>query len=535
MRDGKGRHATGNGEAPTDPHEAANAPPHSTEAEQGVLGGLLLDNGAWPHAAELLSAQDFYRFEHRLIFSAIGQLIAAGQAADVLTVAAQLQALGMAEEAGGTAYLNALAASVPSAANVRRYAELVRERAQLRRLIAAADRIRSEAYETGANAAQVQAHALEVFADADAVAPNTFKDWPDGRITGCFDTEPPDVQWSFRQRLLAGRGHVLPGIGGSSKTRVLYHLGTGSVLGHLPWDWEVSITGSAALFLTEDVAAQVHRVLHQIGQQLNPAERRLLTERLRVYPLAGRRALLLELNGNALYETRVYDWLMRQLDALPKPVVFVGIDPAIGVSEGDELSQAHQRRLGELVDRIAIQSGASTMITAHAAKGIHQTEELGSHSARGGGAITDAVRAEYTLRNMTADEARRFRIEDRAERQLYVQLAATKGNELPPEAYTPVWLKRGRGGALEQVFLEQAERGATVGNRELQALALLKKAAPQGDTTMRSWRAECIAAGLIPASATASAQEKAMERIRAALHGAGLVVGGGIRGTWIPT
>lgn len=140
------RHAKGNGWAPTDPQEAANAPPNSLEAEQGVLGGLLLDNGAWPLAAELLNAQDFYRHEHRLIFTAITQLIAAGQPADVLTVAEQLQTQGKAEDAGGRSYLNALAASVPSAANVRRYAEIVRECAVLRGLIALSDEIAASAF-----------------------------------------------------------------------------------------------------------------------------------------------------------------------------------------------------------------------------------------------------------------------------------------------------------------------------------------------------------------------------------------------------
>ena len=121
-------------------------PPHSVEAEQSVLGGLLLDNLAWDRAADLLTDSDFYRHEHKQIFAAIGALINAAKPADVITVFEQLQALGKAEDCGGLAYLNALAQSVPSAANMRRYAEIVRERAILRKLIAASDEIATSAF-----------------------------------------------------------------------------------------------------------------------------------------------------------------------------------------------------------------------------------------------------------------------------------------------------------------------------------------------------------------------------------------------------
>jgi replicative DNA helicase len=121
-------------------------PPHSIEAEQSVLGGLLLDNSAWDRAGDLLTDSDFYRYEHRLIYDAIGKLVAATKPADVITVYEQLQTMGKAEECGGIAYLNALAQSVPSAANLRRYAEIVRERAILRKLIEASDEIATHAF-----------------------------------------------------------------------------------------------------------------------------------------------------------------------------------------------------------------------------------------------------------------------------------------------------------------------------------------------------------------------------------------------------
>jgi replicative DNA helicase len=94
----------------------------------------------------MLIDSDFYVFQHRIIYAAIGVLINASKPADVITVFEQLQSLGKAEECGGLAYLNALAQSVPSAANIRRYAEIVRERAILRKLIAASDEIATKAF-----------------------------------------------------------------------------------------------------------------------------------------------------------------------------------------------------------------------------------------------------------------------------------------------------------------------------------------------------------------------------------------------------
>jgi len=121
-------------------------PPHSIEAEQSVLGGLLLDNLAWDRAGDLLTESDFYRYEHRQIYAAISALVGGGKPADVVTVHEHLQSLGRADDCGGQGYLNALAQSVPSAANIRRYAEIVRERAVLRKLIGASDEIATQAF-----------------------------------------------------------------------------------------------------------------------------------------------------------------------------------------------------------------------------------------------------------------------------------------------------------------------------------------------------------------------------------------------------
>lgn len=123
-------------------------PPHSAEAESSVLGSLLNDNNAWDRVGDLLSDSDFYRYEHRLIYAAIGGLINATKPADVITVYEWLKQTNKHEEVGGLAYLNSLAQYVPSASHARHYAQIVREQAVLRSLITVGDNICTSAFNT---------------------------------------------------------------------------------------------------------------------------------------------------------------------------------------------------------------------------------------------------------------------------------------------------------------------------------------------------------------------------------------------------
>ena len=133
--------------APSDPQvDSLRIPPHSIEAEQSVIGGLLRDNAAFDRIADMMSPEDFYRYDHRIIFEQIVRLINGSKPADVITVFETLSMLGKAEEVGGLAYLNAMAQNTPSAANIRRYAEIVRDRSVLRQLITVADDISGQAF-----------------------------------------------------------------------------------------------------------------------------------------------------------------------------------------------------------------------------------------------------------------------------------------------------------------------------------------------------------------------------------------------------
>src|SRR5258706_577805 len=123
--------------APATPQENVfqfRTPPHSIEAEQSMLGALLLDNQAFDRVADLVVGEDFYRDDHRRIWRHITKLIEANRPADVVTVSESIDASEDKDKTGGPAYLGALAQNTPSALNIRRYAELVRERSVQRRL-----------------------------------------------------------------------------------------------------------------------------------------------------------------------------------------------------------------------------------------------------------------------------------------------------------------------------------------------------------------------------------------------------------------
>ena len=125
---------------------ALKVPPHSVEAEQSVLGGLMIANEAWDNVADQLNPDDFYRGAHRQIFQQMIKLVESENPIDVITLSEALNNTGELEQVGGLAYLAELAKNTPSAANIRAYATVVRERSSLRSLISAANEIVESGY-----------------------------------------------------------------------------------------------------------------------------------------------------------------------------------------------------------------------------------------------------------------------------------------------------------------------------------------------------------------------------------------------------
>lgn len=124
---------------------AVRRPPQSISSEQSILGGLMIDNNALDSIVDLVQPKDFCRRDHQLIYEHIVEMIQKGRPADVLTVTESLRDAGLENEMGGFVYLNELVNNTPSAANIRRYAEIVRDKAILRQLITAGDKMVSSA------------------------------------------------------------------------------------------------------------------------------------------------------------------------------------------------------------------------------------------------------------------------------------------------------------------------------------------------------------------------------------------------------
>jgi replicative DNA helicase len=147
-------------------------PPHSLEAEQAVLGGLMLATEAWDKVADKISEQDFHRRDHQLIFRAIGELAEKGRPCDAVTLGEWFESQRLSEQVGGTRYIIELANSTPSAANIVAYADIVREKSVLRQLIDAGTEITSDAFQPGGRTPQelVEVAEQRVFRIAEAGA-----------------------------------------------------------------------------------------------------------------------------------------------------------------------------------------------------------------------------------------------------------------------------------------------------------------------------------------------------------------------------
>lgn len=197
-------------------------PPHASEAEQSVLGSLLLDNAQWARARQLVQEAHFYRQEHRLIFGAIGALVDAGRLADVVTVFEHLKSQGKSEDCGGLPYLNALAQSVPSVNGLQSYARTVAEKARLRQLIAASDRIATAAFGSGdleQAESQVASIVEEIACGARPARALVAVDLAEQR-----DSTQAPQEWCWAGLVPMGYVTMLNGHGGSGKSTLALQL-----------------------------------------------------------------------------------------------------------------------------------------------------------------------------------------------------------------------------------------------------------------------------------------------------------------------
>ena len=166
--------------------DALKVPPHSIEAEQSVLGGLMLDNDSYTSVAERIRPEDFYRSDHKLIYDGVLNLAANSKPYDIVTLAELLDSREQLKDVGGMAYLAQLAENTPSAANIAAYADIVRERSVLRELISAGGKISESAFRTEGRSANELLNSAEalVFSIAEREARGKRGFVPIGDLVG---------------------------------------------------------------------------------------------------------------------------------------------------------------------------------------------------------------------------------------------------------------------------------------------------------------------------------------------------------------
>ena len=345
-------------------------PPHSVEAEQSVLGGLLLDNGAWHRAGDLLTESDFYRFEHRLIFAAIGALVNATKPADVITVFEQLQSLGKADECGGLVYLNALAQSVPSAANMRPYAEIVRERAVLRKLVAASDEIATSAFNPqGRSVSEIldEANAKMTAAAASAAPPPALFRSVD--LSHLGELAPSHQEWFWDGRIPAGHLTHLGGHGGAGKSTLGLMIGSCVATGNECLGRPTK-RARVLYFSGEDPEELVLRRLDRVCRVLD-LDHQHVREQLHVIDAT-------EFDPVLFYERRIdgmragsttptYAALAKYVER--HEIEFLIIDNASDAYEADEINRALVRAFIRTLVQLVRPRNGSVLLLAHVDKG----------------------------------------------------------------------------------------------------------------------------------------------------------------------
>jgi hypothetical protein len=333
---------------------------------------------------------------------------------------------------------------------------------------------------------------------------------------------PPAIRWHVENILLRGRAHAIAGLGGSSKTRLQVQIAIGTIAGQMlfPWVIPAEAQGPAILMLAEDTEPEARRAIYAIARalQLGPRQAEAMAKDLEIYPLAGEHVELLRLSPEgALYRTELFGSLAERAKTIGAR--YIGLDPGIRFTEGDEIDNRHQRTLGDTADALAIATDTCVVLNMHAAKALREAEELLSHSSRGGGALTDALRGELVLQTMTRKEAHARGIADETERQSLVQLRLVKANHAPPEAFAPMWLRRTDHGVLVAAEdLPQPQEGAAPAkdNRALGALRVLWDIGKGAHVKVADWREACLREGIITAKSE-EAQAKALKRMAVAL------------------
>jgi DnaB-like helicase N terminal domain/AAA domain len=371
-------------------------PPHSNEAEQSVLGALLQqDPTAFGRLDGLLQVQEFYSAGHRWIFEAIAWLSGEREPIDVITVHERMRVMGRAEDAGGLAYLNALAQSVPSSRNLESYARTVRQQARLRALIAASDNLATAAFnsqdrEALASAQQEMQASIAAAASPTNAAPSAKPMLLD--LRGLAARKAPDRHWPI-PGWLGFDPTLFAAAGGVGKTLLAQQTATELAIGR-SFAGEVERPYRSMLLACEDDAEELWRRQERISDHLviglgEPAENLILQTR------RGCDSVLMAPDRGELRRTTFYEDLRQQVNDLGVEVLW--LDNVAHVFAGDEINRGQVTQFINAMAGLVTGRPFAVVLLAHTAR------QAGSEFS-GSAAWENAVRMRWYLGTKLPDQ-----------------------------------------------------------------------------------------------------------------------------------
>jgi len=426
-------------------------PPHNLEAEQCVLGSILLQDGTLVKVIELLSPNDFYRDAHQEIYAAMQDLLEKNEPQDLITVSNLLKERNKLERVGGPAYLAGLTDIVPFASRIIHYARIVQEKAILRRLIRTTSEITSRCYEGHDDIVKLVEDARRV-CDIDA-SPAGLPEKVD--LAAAFSGPPPELDWVW-PGFLAGTVGVLVAAGGTGKSywalQAAMAVADGGrnsdLLGLAP-----SHAGRVIYLTAEDPEPVLVGRVQALAQFLAAQARDAIAEHLVLMPLAGRRLDVIADKGR-----------LAALCAGARLVILDTISRFHTLAENDNGDMA---RLVAELEHLATATGAAVLYLHHVDKSSSRNGVADQQqAARGASALVDNARWGGYLCRMSAAESARLADAGRSispeRRGYYLRFGVNKQNYgiLPPER----WYERREGGVLRPVALAPiaASRSAPV-------------------------------------------------------------------------
>lgn len=373
---------------------AATDRPHSLEAEQSVLGALMLDPDAWGRLEDRLCTGDFYRHEHQVIFGAIERLARGGGTTDPISTLEQLKSDNRATEAGGLEYLHRLATSLGTAANMLHYADIVAEKARRRRLVDAGEQLKALA-RTAPDAASAITEAQQVLGELGVAvqAPTPRAQAVTLDLRELVDREPPPREWFIRDWLGPGP-LLLAAAGGVGKSLLVQQMGTNLALGR---DFVGAVEGHPRRSLAwacEDDADELWRRQAAISERLGiaidePADNLVLQSR------RGVDNVLMAPSAGTLARTRVFEELRQQVNDLKVDVLW--LDNVAHLFGGDEMNRGQVTAFINAIAGLVVGRPFAPILLAHTARAA------GSEFA-GSAAWENAVRMRWFMGNKLPDQ-----------------------------------------------------------------------------------------------------------------------------------